>query len=157
MNTKEKTVCFSGHRDFHDPKAEIEKSLEAAIRQCIDDGAESFITGGALGYDTLAAWTVIRLREEYPQIKLVLALPCPPAAQTLKWKDEQKAEYEKIRELADEEHILSTCYTRSCMLDRNRFMVDNSYRIIHYLRSDRGGTRYTVNYAKKQGIELIGI
>ena len=157
MNTKEKTVCFSGHRDLYDPIAEITKNLETVVRQCIADGAESFITGGALGFDTLAARTIIRLREEFPHIKLVLALPCPPEAQTLKWRAEQKEEYQKIRELADEEKILANSYTRRCMLDRNDFMVDHSYKLIHYLRTESGGTAYTVNYAIKQGIDLIAL
>lgn len=43
------------------------------------------------------------------------------------------------------------------MLDRNRYMVDNSSTLIHYLRSNRGGTSYTVSYAQKQNIQLIGI
>lgn len=157
MNVKDKTVCFSGHRRFHDPKAEIEKNLEAAIRECIESGAERFIAGGALGFDTLAAWTVIRLRSEFPQIRLILALPCPPAEQTLKWTATQKDEYEKIRSLADEVTILSPKYTDKCMLDRNKNMVDQSYKLIHYLRTNRGGTKHTVGYAQKQGIELIGI
>lgn len=157
MNVKEKTVCFSGHRHLYESKAEIEKRLEATVRQCIAEGAESFITGGALGFDTLAAWTIIRLRDEFPHIKLVLILPCPPAAQTLKWQPTQKAEYQKIRELADEEKILADSYTGRCMLDRNDFMVDHSYKLIHYLRTESGGTYYTVNYAQNHGIKLVGI
>lgn len=154
---KTKTVCFSGHRVFYNPKAEIEKSLEAAIRKCIENGSERFIAGGALGFDTLAAWTVIRLKREFPQIRLILALPCPPAEQTLKWTVEQKNEYQEILELADEVNILAKSYTSNCMLDRNRYMVDNSSKLINYLRSDRGGTKFTVNYGKKQGIELIDL
>ena len=158
MNNKSKTVCFSGHRSFRDPKAEIEKNLEFAIRQCIENGSEQFITGGALGFDTLAAWTIIRLRREFPQIRLVLALPCLPNEQILKWTAEQKDEYQKILDLADDVKILSEKYTDKCMLERNKYMVDNSSKLIHYLRSDgRCGTKHTVNYAKKQGIELIGI
>lgn len=157
MNSKTKTVCFSGHRVFQDPKAEIEKKLETAVRECIDKGAECFITGGAIGFDTLAARTIIRLREEFPQIKLILALPCPPQAQTLKWSAPQAAEYREILGLADDVRILSQTYTQSCMCDRNRYMVDNSSTLIHYLRSNRGGTSYTVNYAQKQNIELVGI
>ena len=157
MNSKTKTVCFSGHRGFKDPKAEIEKKLETAVRECIDKGAECFITGGAIGFDTLAARTIIRLREEFPQIKLILALPCPPQAQTLKWSAPQVAEYREILDLADDVRILSQTYTQSCMLDRNRYMVDNSSTLIHYLRSNRGGTSYTVSYAQKQNIQIIGI
>ena len=66
MNNKATTVCFSGHRVFQDPTADIEKKLDKAVRDCISKGAECFITGGALGFDTLAARTVIRLREDFP-------------------------------------------------------------------------------------------
>ena len=102
MNNKATTVCFSGHRVFQDPTADIEKKLDKAVRDCISKGAECFITGGALGFDTLAARTVIRLREEFPHIKLILALPCPPQAQTLKWSAPQVAEYREILGLADD-------------------------------------------------------
>lgn len=157
MNTKAKTVCFSGHRILHDPKEEVEKSIEAAIKACIDDGSEIFMTGGALGVDTLAAWAVIRLRNEYPHIQLVLVLPCPPEQQTIKWTQKQKDEYHNILEQANEVKILSEQYTDSCMLDRNKYMVDNSSKLIYYLRSARGGTKYTVKYAQSQSIDLIGL
>lgn len=157
MDNRNKTVCFSGHRILYDPKEEVEKNLEAAVRQCIADGAKGFITGGALGVDTLAALTVIRLRKEYPDIRLMLALPCPAAEQTLKWSDSQREEYLNILDLADEVQVLSDKYTDKCMLDRNRFMVDNSGTLIYYLRTERGGTGYTVRYAKKQTIKLIAI
>lgn len=155
MNSIEKTVCFSGHRVLQDPKEDVEKNIEAAIRTCIADGSEIFMTGGALGIDTIAALTVIRLKAEYPQIRLALVLPCPPEQQTLKWTQAQKREYQNILAQADEVKILSERYTKSCMFERNRYMVDNSSKLIHYLRTNRGGTKYTVNYAIKQGIEVI--
>ena len=157
MNNKQKTVCFSGHRILHEPKEVVERSIEIAIRQCISEGAEIFMTGGALGVDTIAAWTVIRLRKEFPEIRLVLALPCPSVEQTLKWSDSQKEEYQKILDLADEVKVLSDKYTDSCMLDRNRHMIESSGTLIYYLRTERGGTSYTVRYAKKQAIKLIAI
>ncbi len=157
MNNKQKTVCFSGHRILHDPKEVVERSIEIAIRQCISEGAEIFMTGGALGVDTIAAWTVIRLRKEFPEIRLVLALPCPSVEQTLKWSDSQKEEYQKILDLADEVKVLSDKYTASCMLDRNRYMIESSGTLIYYLHTERGGTSYTVRYAKKQAIKLIAI
>ena len=157
MSSKSITVCFSGHRVLQDPKTEIEKKLEAAVRECINKGAERFLTGGALGFDTLAAKTIIHLRTEYPHIKLILALPCPPYEQTLKWTAIQAAEYMEILGQADEVRVLSSEYTQTCMLDRNRYMVDNSSILIHYLRSNRGGTKYTVNYASTQNVQLVGI
>ena len=58
---------------------------------------------------------------------------------------------------ADEVRVLSSEYTQTCMLDRNRYMVDNSSILIHYLRSNRGGTKYTVNYAITKNVQLVGI
>lgn len=157
MNKREKTVCFSGHRILHDPKEIVERSIEIAIKQCISEGAEIFMTGGALGVDTIAAWTVMRLRKEFPEIRLVLALPCPSKEQTLKWTDKQKLEYQSILTLADEVKILSDSYTDKCMLERNKYMIDNSGTLIYYKRTERGGTGYTVRYAQKQAIKLIAV
>ncbi len=157
MFEKSKTVCFSGHRVLYDPKDIIEKRLEAAIRQSIADGARTFIAGGAIGFDTIAAQTVIRLRGEYPDIRLVLALPCPPEFQTLKWTACQKKEYGEILKQADEVRVLSDKYTKDCMLSRNRYMVDNSGMLIYYLRSEYGGTKHTVNYASGKEIDMVAL
>ena len=42
------------------------------------------------------------------------------------------------------------------MHERNRFMADNSDVLIAvYDGSEKGGTAYTVNYAKKKGLDVI--
>ncbi len=66
MTDKSKTVCFSGHRVLYEAKETVEKSLETTIRQSIANGVDTFITGGAIGVDTIAAQVVIQLRREYP-------------------------------------------------------------------------------------------
>lgn len=115
------------------------------------------MTGGAIGYDTIAAKAVIGLRTENPMIRLILALPCHAEEQTLKWNRQQIDEYNAILERADKVIVLSPRYTDGCMLSRNRYMVDNSATLVYYLRNSRGGTKYTVEYAKRCGIKLIGI
>ena len=40
---------------------------------------------------------------------------------------------------------------------RNRHLVDNSGVCVCYLTKNSGGTAYTVNYAKKQGINVFNI
>ncbi len=157
MDEKSKTVCFSGHREISEPIEDIEKRLEVIVRQCIIKGAEQFITGAAFGFDAISAKTVIRLRKEYPNIRLVLALPCSPEYQTRGWTEQQKKEYQEIFRQADERRILSEKYTKGCMFARNRYMVDNSGTLIYYLHSDKGGTKYTVDYARRKGIELVGL
>ncbi len=39
----------------------------------------------------------------------------------------------------------------------NRYLVDNSGVCVCYLTRDAGGTAYTVNYAKRQGLEIINL
>lgn len=79
MNIREKTCCFTGHRDI--PRAvysSLSRELDAVVRALIGKGVRFFGAGGALGFDTLAAETVLRLRQIYPQIRLFgTALPRP--------------------------------------------------------------------------------
>lgn len=55
-----------------------------------------FGAGGALGFDTLAAQTVLELKKKYPDIRLILVLPC--LSQTRNWKAANISEYERIKQ-----------------------------------------------------------
>lgn len=155
MIEKSKVACFSGHRKLPPDCTELKANLERAVAELIEQGVVFFGNGGALGFDMLASDTVLRLKKAYPYIKLVMVLPCPPEKQSLKWNDEQKKRYYNILERADKVHILSSQYTNSCMLDRNRHMVDHSGYLICYLRRNSGGTFYTVNCAERFGLKII--
>ena len=155
MVDKMKVACFSGHRRLPQDCTELQTNLEKAIVELIERGVVFFGNGAALGFDQIAAETVLRLKEDYPHIRLVMVLPCPPEQQSSYWNDEQKKRYYKILGQADKVRILSPQYTEKCMLDRNRHMVDNSAYLICYLREQRGGTFYTVNYAERKGLNIL--
>ena len=157
MVDKFKVVCFSGHRKLPQNLTEIRENLEKAIISLINQGVVFFGNGGAVGFDALAATTVLKLKKDYPHIKLVMVLPCPPEQQSLKWNEEQKKRYYEILEQADKVRVLSPKYTNTCMLDRNRHLVDNSAYLICYLRENSGGTFYTVNYAQQKGLKILRI
>ena len=147
---KERTACFTGHRTIPFlQRRKIEKRTEEALIEAIEQGYRFFGTGGALGFDTLAAQTVLRLKKTYPQIKLILVLPC--LSQTRGWRSEDIAEYERIKAAADKVVYTSQEYTRDCMFKRNRHLVDNSSLCIAYLTENSGGTAYTVDYARSKG------
>ena len=155
MIEKTKVACFSGHRKLPQDCTKLQVNLKKAIIELIEQGVVFFGNGSAVGFDALAAITVLRPKDDYPHIRLIMVLPCPPEQQSSRWNDEQKKQYYKILEQADKVRILSPQYTSSCMLDRNRHMVDNSAYLICYLREHSGGTFYTVNYAERQGIEIL--
>lgn len=153
---KNKTVCFTGHRKIPSKQYEsISRRLEEILIQLIEQGYLYFGAGGALGFDTVAALSVLHLKEQYPQIKLILVLPCK--LQTKSWDKEDIAIYEDIKQRCDKCVYTSQEYTRGCMFKRNRHLVDNSSVCIAYLTENSGGTAYTVDYAKKQGVTVINI
>ncbi len=158
MIDKNLVCCFSGHRIIPKEKLPlVEAAVEKAVVELVSQGIVFFGSGGAIGFDTIAAETVLRLKKDHSQIRLVMVLPCPPEQQSLKWNDEQKRRYYNILDRADKVRVLSPKYTNGCMLARNRHLVDNSGFLICYLREEHGGTFYTVKYAEKRGLKIIRI
>ncbi len=153
---REKICCFTGHRDLPtSSRAELSIKLEDCLISLIGRGVRYFGAGGALGFDTLAAQAVLKLKEEYPQIRLILVLPC--LTQTRGWPAGDVEEYERIKAQADKVVYTSQEYTAGCMLKRNRHLVDHSGVCVCYMSRTTGGTAYTVNYAKQQGLEIINL
>ena len=144
---KETFCCFTGHRLLPESEiAAIRLKLSGIIETLFEAGVTTFITGGAKGFDTLAAETVLAATEYHPGIQLWVVLP-----------------YSGIRgdstylSQADRIDMLSEAYYRGCMHTRNRFMVEHAAYCISYLRKESGGTFYTVNYAKRRGLHIINI
>lgn len=153
---RSRTCCFTGHRQIPlEKRAEIAGQLERVIVSLYQRGVRFYGAGGALGFDCLAAQTVLRLRESCPGMKLILVLPC--LTQTRGWPAADVAEYERIKGLADRVVYTSQAYTAGCMHKRNRHLVDNSSVCVCYLAKDSGGTAYTVRYARERGLEVINL
>ena len=151
---REKTACFTGHRDI--PKKDIRKTRKNtlnAIIKAYENGYRYFGSGGAVGYDLLAASCVLHLKKKYPDIKLILVLPC--RGQTKYWPESEIRKYERILKKADKVVYTSENYFNGCMQKRNRHLVVNSSLCICYLTKNTGGTYYTVDYAKKNGLKII--
>ncbi len=156
MIRKDYACCFTGHRIIPKEFQEaLPRQLEAQIRLLIEEGILDFISGGALGFDTLVAETVLRLRKEFPQIRLLLALPCRDQAKA--WSPSDQQRYQKICQMADWIHYTADRYSSTCMMRRNRFMVDNSCACVFFLTNQRSGTYKTVSYAMEQNLKLYNI
>lgn len=147
---------------FYRTPAFTRKSEEGNYREvgegrCIADPFRVSLLwcGGALGFDTLCAKAILRLRQSYPGIKLILVLPC--VSQADRWRPEDRTVYREIMEQADKVVYTSQEYTRDCMFKRNRHLVDNSSVCICYQTKATGGTAYTVEYARKHGLRIINL
>lgn len=156
IDLKEKTCCFTGHRSLPKDKLSLISSrLEETIIKYIDEGYRYFGSGGALGFDTLAAETIIKLKERYPYIKLILVLPC--ISQARGWRESDIKKYNNIKLQADKVVYISKEYTTDCMFRRNQHLVNCSSLCICYLNKTYGGTAYTVNYAKGNNLKIENI
>ena len=72
-----KGCCFTGHRKIPENElSNLQKRLQKTVKGLLKQGVTIFYTGGALGFDTLAAQAVLNARRFHPQVKLILALPC---------------------------------------------------------------------------------
>jgi len=153
---KDRTACFTGHRRIPAEQYDsINERLTQSIISLIHKGYRFFGTGGALGFDTMAAQAVLMLKYQYPHICLILVLPC--RTQTRGWSEHDRAVYEYIKVRADKVVYTAQQYSTGCMHKRNRHLVDNSSACICYLSQNTGGTAYTVNYARMHGLEVINI
>lgn len=127
--------------------------MDETIRELIGEGFRYFGAGGALGFDTLAAETVLALRREFPEIRLIMVLPCRD--QTRGWRENDIARYERIRAAADKVVYTSDEYAPGFMHKRNRHLVDYSAVCVAYCTRSTGGSAYTLNYAQKCGRRVI--
>lgn len=154
---KDKAVCFTGYRNVIET-AELKETLTKQLIKLIDEGAADFFSGGAIGWDMICEKTVIRLREQYPHIKLHLVLPCPATEQTAKWSENDKAEYIKLLSVANTVEVCSEHYFDGCMSIRNKRLVDLSdVCVCYYSGKQRSGTGQTVRIAERQGVTVINI
>lgn len=157
---RHKTCCFTGHRYI--PETD-EGALGALIAEeaglLYKLGFDTFLTGGALGFDTLAARELLRMKKYggFPNLKLVLVLPY--LGQESRWPQNARMMYEYIKRRADDVIYTGDVYADGLLLRRDRYMVEHSSHCVAYLQGDRtrGGTAYTVRYARQKGLGVTNL
>ena len=108
----------------------------------------------ALGFDIICAETVISLKKQYKDIKIIGALPC--RTQDIEWQTKDRKRYRNLLSKLDGIRCIYDEYIGAeCMLERNRYMVNNSSLLIALFNGVSGGTKSTIDYARKQGLEII--
>lgn len=164
MRGKPVSCCFSGHRTEKLPWGTNERDarcvrlkerLYAVLEHLIDEGYTHFICGMADGCDLYCAEAVLALRERYPMLTLEAAIPCETQADG--WRASQRTRYRSILARCDYETMVQERYTRGCMQRRNRYMVDHAAVLVALHSGLPGGTRYTIEYALRSGLDVIDI
>ena len=164
MPARQMTVCFSGYRpeklpwgyDECDPRcAQLKQRLRRAVCAACDDGFRHFICGMARGVDLYACEAVLQLREKYRDVTVEAAIPCP--SQPEGWPEEEQRRWHDLVDRCDYETVVQDHYDAGCMQRRNRYMVDHASLLIAVNDGARGGTRSTIEYAFKRGVNVLDI
>ncbi len=155
---RQMTACFTGHRELGEPPGELERRTDAAIRDLYARGVRYFGAGGARGFDALASERVLTLKEELPELSLILVLPFPEQyRQEGNWSRAELAQFDALLLRADRVVTLESGYSPGIYQRRNRYLVDRSACCVCYLQRMRSGTGSTVRYARSRGLEIIDL
>lgn len=163
-DSKRTSCTFTGHRILSpEETTHLVPKLKSTVLYLISLGVKEFHCGGAMGFDTLAATVVYDISREHDEIRLILDLPYEN--QNKGWSDTHKRFYDFIKSKAHEinihgENPKNREQAVKFLLSRNRLMIDKSHYCVCYLKdteSKKGGTSYTVNYAKLHDLHIINL
>ena len=140
-----KTCVFTGHRELGTDFSK--KKLKEEVKKLILQGVDTFLCGMAMGFDLVAAETVLSLKRKHTQIKLIACIPCIGQEKYFSKADQKR--YVTAVKKADEKVILSDSYYRGCMQVRDKYMAERGDVMIAYCKKKEGGAAYTVKCFEK--------
>lgn len=138
--------ALTGHRQI-EPGFSLDL-LQKYLEEMLENGVDTFYCGMAIGFDLYCAHFLLQLKERY-SFRLVACIPY--AGQSDRFSPQWKQIYRRCVEDADEAVVLNDTYTRQCMSERNRYMVDRADFVFAYCTQKKGGTAFTVRYARSKG------
>jgi len=142
-------VSFDNQDDQY---VQIRARAKTEIEYAINKGYINFISGMALGFDTMCAEIVLELREKYSHISLICALPYKKHYKS--WTSPQRKRHKQVLKDADIVRYVSKKYTENCMLERSGYLLNNSSLLIALHNGKSREVEYTINLATKGGLEV---
>jgi hypothetical protein len=121
-------------------------NLDREIEKCIAKGVTTFICGGALGFDQIAASLVITKKEMGRKIRLVFALPCKN--QEKLWNAKEKTLYRALLKEADDVIYVSEDYDLSCIIAPSLQAVGQGYffsPLFLYIALSANSTKFSIS------------
>ena len=90
-------------------------------------------------------------------ILIVLEMVSPFDGQADKWQVAYRERHDRLFSQADLVTVTGHEYTKSCMFNRNRYMVNNADMLLAAFDGQPGGTEMTIRYARQKGIQVCYI
>ena len=161
MAARQESCSFTGHRpeklpwgdNERDPRCEaLRRRIAEALEIAYEEGFRHFICGMAQGCDLYFCEEAQSLKRTRPGVTLEAALPY--AGFATRWPPAQRRKYAELLSACDNVISTSTLYGPHCALQRDRYLVDHASLLLAAYNGTPGGTRYTIEYALKRGVEV---
>ncbi len=103
MPARQESCCFTGHRPaklpwgYHeeDPRCvKLKERIADAVLLAYQEGYRHFLCGMAQGCDLYFCEAVLALREQYPEVTVEAAIPCPTQADA--WPEAERRRYRRL-------------------------------------------------------------
>ena len=155
MKNSNLTCTFTGHRPerLELPEEQVKEWLKEQIERAVDDGYTDFITGMQRGVNIWAAEAVLKLRNEGKPIRLIAAVAF--RGMENRWGSSWQERYRSIISVSDEVHYICDKLGKKAFFARNHWMVDHASRLIAVYSGAPGGTKETIDYARKKGHSIV--
>lgn len=158
--------CFTGYRPSkmpfsldreNDAYKKFENALIEEILKLINEGCRTFYSGMAMGFDIIAAETVLFLKKAFKDINIELVCVLPFETQGDSFSYIWRQRFFDVLENCDRKITLADEYFSGCYQKRNEFMVDNCDYVLTWYDGKAGGTRNTIDYAVKKQRHIVNI
>lgn len=141
-------VCsFFGHKDA--PSEIYEQLVDCIEDLIINRGISNFMVGNQGGFDSMVLKTLRELKQQYPNVCYNVVLAYMPG-------ERQEYELYDPAETFLPEGI-ETAPKRFAISWRNKWMVRESDVVVCYITHSWGGAAQFVEYAERQGKEVINL
>ena len=107
------------------------------------------------GCDLYFCELALALRQRHGDVSVEAAIPCPTQADG--WPRTQQERYRRLVAACDYETLVQSSYSPGCMQRRNRYMVDHAALLLAVHNGQPGGTRRTMEYAMRRGLQIVDI
>lgn len=160
-----KTACFSGYRPEKftfsleagcEAYIKLQADITRTIGLSVQAGYMRFLSGMARGFDLVCATILLEMKKTspiYADIELVAVLPFAGHGFKGRWG----AIHDLALAGADKIITLPSQPNRQAYLERNRYMVEQSSRLICYYDGQPGGTAHTYHYAGRNELEICNL
>ena len=150
-----KACSFTGHRPerLSLPTRKVMSWLSEQVEKAVEDGYTEFISGMQRGVDIWAAEAVLEQRKKGKNVRLIAA--CAFKGMEKRWEQDWINRYKAIIRQADGVYYIGDFASRESFFLRNNWMVEHSSRLIAVCTGAPGGTKATINYARKKGLEVF--